>query len=141
MRPQSDRGSPPQRVCGQQRGCPPPLPRRACPPAHATPRASEPRACVLSQAVYFGEPSPKRTATVQRLLATGASVENGGSCGWQPLNLALTGGDANIEVIALLLASGADVESMPRSLPHQTPLLLAASCRQEQCLLALLEAR
>jgi len=35
---------------------------------------------------------------VRRLLDTGASVENGGSCGWQPLNLALTGGDANIEV-------------------------------------------
>ena len=45
------------------------------------------------------------------------------------------------QVILLLLAHGADVESMPRSLPHQTPLLLAASCRQEQCLLALLEAR
>ena len=78
---------------------------------------------------------------MQRLLATGASVENGGGCGWQPLNLALTGGDANIEVVLLLLASGADVESMPRSLPHQTPLLLAASCRQEAGMLALLEAR
>lgn len=96
---------------------------------------------LLGATVYFGEPTAKRTATVQRLLATGASVENGGGCGWQPLNLALTGGDANIEVVLLLLASGADVESMPRSLPHQTPLLLAASCRQEANLLALLEAR
>jgi hypothetical protein len=98
-------------------------------------------AAAAAQTVYFGEPTAKRTATVQRLLATGASVENGGGCGWQPLNLALTGGDANIEVVLLLLASGADVESMPRSLPHQTPLLLAASCRQEANLLALLEAR
>jgi len=96
---------------------------------------------LLGATVYFGEPTAKRTATVQRLLATGASVENGGGCGWQPLNLALTGGDANIEVVLLLLASGADVESMPRSLPHQTPLLLAASCRQEAGMLALLEAR
>lgn len=96
---------------------------------------------ILSAAVYFGEPNSKRVDTVCRLLELGMPIEAGGSCGWQPLNLALTGGDANISVVRFLLQWGANVEAIPQSLPHQTPLLLAAAARQERCLLALLEAR
>tara|TARA_B110001452_G_scaffold263485_1_gene264987 strand:- start:12 stop:3008 length:2997 start_codon:yes stop_codon:yes gene_type:complete len=96
---------------------------------------------ILSAAVYFGEPGAKRVDTVRRLLESGMPIEAGGPCGWQPLNLALTGGDANIGVVRVLLQLGANVEAIPQSLPHQTPLLLAAAARQERCVLALLEAR
>lgn len=95
----------------------------------------------MSATVYFGEPNTKRAETVRRLVESGTPLEDGGTCGWQPLNLALTGGDANINVVRILLQCGANPEAIPRSLPHQTPLLLAAAARQERCVLALLDAR
>ena len=92
----------------------------------------------LGEAVYWSAPTP--AATVTALLAAGASVEDGGTGGWQPLNLALVSGDTNVAAVRALLAARADVEARPKTLPHQTPLLLAASARQRACLLALIEA-
>ena len=79
----------------------------------------------LGEAVYWSAPTP--AATVTALLAAGASVEDGGTGGWQPLNLALVSGDTNVAAVRALLAARADVEARPKTLPHQTPLLLAAS--------------
>ena len=69
----------------------------------------------------------------------GASVEDGGTCGWQPLNLALVGGEPNLGIVQLLLDAGANVEAAPGPMASQTPLLLCAAAQLERCMHALLD--
>ena len=67
-------------------------------------------------------------------------VNDAGRSGWPPLSLALLGGDANVQSVALLLEAGADLEACPTNRHSQTPLVLAAAGRQEGCLRTLIAA-
>jgi len=79
--------------------------------------------------------------TVLTLLANGAPVEDGGSCGWQPLCLAVVREVPSIELVNVLIAAGADLQATPKGLTAHSPLLLAAMGRRLKVLAALLEAK
>ena len=86
-------------------------------------------------------PTPPSHELLEQLLASpGTDVNAGGSCGWQPLSLALLGGDARVDIVRTLLRQRADLEATPTGRPQQTALLLAASARQTKCVQALVAA-
>ena len=96
----------------------------------------------LGAAIHFTNDGPADVTQIRTLLSnnTECSVNDGGTCGWPPLSLALLGGDANIDTVRLLIDAKASLETSPTCRRGQTPLLLAAASRQEACLRALVAA-
>ena len=70
----------------------------------ATPR----KLSKLGDAVFGATPSLEKVCS---LIAAGHAIEDGGSCGWPPLALAVVSGKPNFEMIKCLIAARANLQA------------------------------